>query len=154
MDDIKPLQSSSVEDETVTLVDHYLHRMIFGLHLDNPGIWSEELDGELPIDIHTIMLVAERPDIILKEVREELDVPHSTLTSIIDRLEKRGMLQRVISPRDRRSFGLELTLKGRRLHEEHSRVDRLVASRLLETLDGVERDLFVKLLTKIGERLR
>jgi DNA-binding MarR family transcriptional regulator len=36
----------------------------------------------------------------------------STLTGVIDRLEHRGLLARLINPRDRRSFVLELTPAG------------------------------------------
>ena len=36
----------------------------------------------------------------------------STLTGVIDRLENRGLLARLINPRDRRSFVLELTPAG------------------------------------------
>jgi DNA-binding MarR family transcriptional regulator len=36
----------------------------------------------------------------------------STLTGVIDRLERRGLLMRAMNPRDRRSFVLELTAEG------------------------------------------
>jgi DNA-binding MarR family transcriptional regulator len=36
----------------------------------------------------------------------------STLTGVIDRLERRGLVARVVNPRDRRSFVLELTPAG------------------------------------------
>jgi MarR family transcriptional regulator, organic hydroperoxide resistance regulator len=36
----------------------------------------------------------------------------STLTGVIDRLERRGLLSRALNPRDRRSFVLELTSEG------------------------------------------
>lgn len=37
----------------------------------------------------------------------------STLTGVIDRLEQRGLLRRIVNARDRRSFVLELTAEGR-----------------------------------------
>src|SRR5262245_35824939 len=39
----------------------------------------------------------------------------STLTSIVDRLEKRGLVERTIHPEDRRSFLLTLTREGTKL---------------------------------------
>jgi DNA-binding MarR family transcriptional regulator len=36
----------------------------------------------------------------------------STLTGVIDRLERRGLLARALNPRDRRSFTLQLTPAG------------------------------------------
>jgi DNA-binding MarR family transcriptional regulator len=38
----------------------------------------------------------------------------STLTSVLDRLEKKGLVRRVPAQRDRRTVGLALTPKGRR----------------------------------------
>ena len=37
----------------------------------------------------------------------------STLTSILDRLERRGLIQRISDPRDRRTFVIRLTRRGR-----------------------------------------
>src|SRR5215468_2596921 len=39
----------------------------------------------------------------------------STLTSILDRLERRGLLRRALHPEDRRSFLIVLTPRGRSL---------------------------------------
>src|SRR5262249_1256713 len=39
----------------------------------------------------------------------------STLTSILDRLERRGLLRRALHPADRRSFLIVLTARGRSL---------------------------------------
>jgi DNA-binding MarR family transcriptional regulator len=145
---------TNIKEEHIEVVNDLLHQMLFGLRLDRPGTWSRELDSILPVDLHTLKLVSERPNIILKEIRDELKVPHSTLTSIINRLEKHGVLRRVISSRDRRSYGLELTPKGEQLQEEHDRVDRMIATELLGTLDNEsERETLIKLLSKVGQRL-
>lgn len=49
----------------------------------------------------------------------------STLTSILDRLERRGLVRRVINPLDRRSFLIRLTPQGGKLAR---RVHRRLAS--------------------------
>lgn len=50
----------------------------------------------------------------------------STLTSVLDRLETRGILERRLNPDDRRSFLVELTSAGRELaRRTHQPVDEL-----------------------------
>lgn len=39
----------------------------------------------------------------------------STLTSLLDRLEERGLIRRDVHPEDRRSFVVSLTPRGRKL---------------------------------------
>jgi DNA-binding MarR family transcriptional regulator len=45
----------------------------------------------------------------------------STLTSLLDRLERRGFVRRQTNPRDRRSVMVHLTDEGRRIAEEVQR---------------------------------
>ncbi len=92
--------------------------------------------------------------LILKEIREELGIPQSTLTSAIDRLENRGLVRRMISDRDRRSFVPEVTGAGRRVQKKHDRIDEEVAAKLLGLLDTEEeREAFLQMLTKISKKL-
>jgi DNA-binding MarR family transcriptional regulator len=131
-----------------------LHRLYWELHLDKLGNWSKQLKGMAQLDLHILKLIAEQPNIILKEICEELNIPNSTLTSAINRLEKRGLLQRLISERDRRSFGLELTDEGWGIKREHDRIDQLITDKVLQTLDNQEEvQAFVELLSKICQRL-
>lgn len=51
---------------------------------------------------------------------------HSTMTSMLDRLESQGMIVRKVNPDDRRSFLVSLTRKGRsRASEIQQLVDRI-----------------------------
>lgn len=136
------------------VVTELIHQIRFGLRIDRLGTWSKALDGIRLLDLHILKLAAEQPDIILKEIRQSLAIPHSTLTSAVDRLEKRHLLRRTISQRDRRSYGLELTEKGWRIRKEHGRIDQIVAETVLEALsDDQERETLTRLLAKINERL-
>ena len=136
------------------LLDGSRQDYAFGLRIDRLYDSSEHLKKITPVELHVLKLVCERPDLILKEIREELGIPQSTLTSAIDRLEKRGLVRRVISDRDRRSFVPEVTAAGRRVQKEHDRIDEQVAARLLDLLDTEEeREAFLRMLTKISKKL-
>lgn len=129
-------------------------RLLIALKVDRPSAWSEQFEGLSPIDLHVLAIVETKPDAILKEIRDYLNVPNSTLTGIIDRLEGKGLVERVISDRDRRSFRLKPTAQGRKIRDEQRRVRRDSAVRMLEALDSdAEREAFIAMMTKIGDRI-
>ncbi|WP_052309956.1 MarR family winged helix-turn-helix transcriptional regulator [Methanocella arvoryzae] len=131
-----------------------LVKVMWAMRVDRPSAWSPAFEGLTPLDLHILAFIEARPDVILKELRNYLDVPNSTLTGLIDRLEKKGLIERVISGRDRRSFGLKLTAKGADLRKEQQQVRLASASKMLGALDSdEERRAFVGMLNKIGDRL-
>lgn len=141
-------------DEFVELTTTALHRLTWSLRLDQLGTWSPQLRGMVQIDLHILKMIAERPQALLKEIGNELRLPPSTLTSAINRLEKRGLLERHVHPHDRRSYDLKLTPKGWEIKKEHDQVDRQITTRLLDTLDSEsERQQFVELLEKVTRGL-
>ena len=108
------------------------------------------ISGLTTIEISIISIVSKNPDVILREICTYLDIPKSTLTNAVDRLEKRNYLNRIISKRDKRSYGLELTAEGHLAQKEHIDFEYTVYGRLLNTLDTEEekQELF-KLFRKI-----
>ena len=107
-------------------------------------------NGLTTIEISIISIVSKNPDVILGEIVATLDIPKSTLTNAIDRLEKRNYINRVISKRDRRSYGLELTEEGHLAQKEHLDFEHTVYGRLLNALDtDKEKQELFKLLRKI-----
>ncbi len=147
-------QTNTKYEDLLQTTSDGLHRLFWGLRIDQLGTWSEILKGFAQLDLHVLKLIAERPGIILKEICDELGIPNSTLTSAINRLEKRGLLKRVISQRDRRSFELEMTKKGWEIKAEHDRVDRIITTLVLDALDDDETQHFVALLAKVCQHLR
>ena len=143
-----------VSDEVIQATSTALHRLFWSLRLDQLGTWSTILNNLAQLDLHILKLIAEQPNIILKEICEVLNIPSSTLTSAINRLEKKGLLQRIISKRDRRSYELELTEKGWTVKQEHDRVDRLITNKMLDCFeDEQELTTFVELLGQVCAKL-
>jgi len=115
---------------------------------------SDKLKNMTPVDLTLINEVAKNPDPVVKEIKERLDIPPSTLSSAINRLEERGLIKRLINTKDRRSFRLELTDKGEEIQSEHLRIDRLGACKVLESLDTYKnREEFIRLISMIIERM-
>ena len=118
---------------------------------------EEELKEEFPriynltsMEVSLINMVYGTEDIILKEICAQLDIPKSTLTSAIDRLERMNYINRIISIRDRRSYGLKLTEEGCRVRDEQLAFERKLYGYLLNALDtNEERELLMQLLRKM-----
>lgn len=113
------------------------------------------INGLTTIEISIISIVSQKPDVILREICAFLDIPKSTLTNAVDRLEKRNYINRVISKRDRRSYGLKLTEEGHLAQKEHLDFEKTVYGRILNALDTDEekQELF-KLLRKIVDNFQ
>ena len=94
-----------------------------------------------------------KPDIILKEIVEILGIPGSTLTSAVDRLEKRRLLRRAISQRDRRSFGLELTDEGRIAQQEHRDSEKFCGKKFGAYSSAAERRKLIRPLQILADNL-
>lgn len=107
--------------------------------------------SELSTNEITILdIVSKKPDVILKEIIAYLNLPKSTLTNTINRLEKKGYLIRVINKTDLRSYGLSLTTKGQTAQEQHKAYESVVFQQALLALDTEEeRDTLLNLMNKI-----
>ena len=73
------------------------------------------------------------------------------MTNRLDRLEKRGLLKRILNPDDRRGLNIQLTEEGFRLADEmlESHVD--TEARLLSRLTPQELESLRTLLGKISD---
>lgn len=144
-----------IKKEHIKMLDSLMHLFYKRMNNFNVEIDSTYFQGVTSIEISILGIVGESPDVILKEIGEQLQVPASTLTNAVDRLEKRNLLTRSISKRDRRSFGLILTDEGRKLYQEHEKAEQITWNKILGTLesDG-EVELFLSLVKKIAEGIK
>jgi DNA-binding MarR family transcriptional regulator len=69
------------------------------------------------IQAKVLMQLTPPSAITMRALADRLQYDPSNLTSVIDRLEEAGMVQRRPDPHDRRAKGLVLTEKGRRLRD-------------------------------------
>jgi DNA-binding MarR family transcriptional regulator len=109
----------------------------------------DEIKGIADIDMSVLNIVSSNPDIIVREIAQILNVPNSTLTSSLNRLEDKGFANRTINKRDRRSFGIELTEKGMAIHSMYFEYERVFFEDLLGKINThEERALLLEILKK------
>ncbi len=106
------------------------------------------------IEREIILHMYYNPGISLKEVSSHLDVPGSTLTSALDRLEKKGLMTRVKKEDDKRSFRLIPTEKGQTLLERKEVLHERVFTDVLSVLNAEEQSQFLHLMDNVRGRLK
>lgn len=106
-----------------------------------------------PLEMGVLGVLFEFPGAMLREIAQRLAVPKSTLTSVIDRLERRGYVNRAISKSDRRSFELLLTEDGKDAQRQHVEYEQAAYKKIVGALDTPEEvAMLITLLEKVAER--
>ncbi|MEU6536988.1 MarR family transcriptional regulator [Streptomyces sp. NPDC047000] len=95
------------------------------------------------------MLARAREPLRMRDLSEMTGVAPRTATSIVDSLERDGLVERVRHPHDRRAFLLRLTDDGVRCHREAEEVDRVALAEATGGLDAEDRERFRELLGRI-----
>lgn len=72
------------------------------------------------LEMEILQYTARNPERKLRDVGAYFGIKLSTLTSVIDKIEAQGLVDRCVSPGDRRIVYLQLTDKGQSLYEAYS----------------------------------
>lgn len=141
---------NKMNEEQYKKFDAVMHKIYKRLRQLQGDIDTMFPNGITSSELSVLKIANKYPDAVLKEISQYLDVPGSTLTSIIDRLEKRNLIKRVISKKNRRSYALELTQEGIEISTQHENVEKELWEKVLDALsDDNERDVLINLLDKI-----
>jgi MarR family transcriptional regulator, organic hydroperoxide resistance regulator len=93
-------------------------------------------------------------DLSLSELSERIRAQNSTVTGIIDRMEREGLVVRARSTEDRRVVNIRLTEKGARIAREIAVEPMEVFRSALESLSAGEMRDLLRILTKIAQRVQ
>ncbi len=97
----------------------------------------------------TLMRTGAPHELTPTDLYRELMISSGGLTHRLKRLEARGLIERVKSPDDGRSWTVRLTAAGRRLVLEAYAEDLALEARLLEGLTAEERSELERLLARL-----
>lgn len=102
--------------------------------------------GTTPIQYAALQGIANAPGIDQRSLARSIGVDTSTIASVIDRLEARGLVQRGASPDDRRVRLLTLTTAGGAELAAVVPAMHRAQQRILEPLPKAERAEFMRML--------
>ena len=93
-------------------------------------------------------------DLSLTELSARMKAKNSTLTGIIDRMQRDGLVERARSDEDRRVVLIRLTPRGRDLAAAVPVASMEIFSHALQSLTNEERATLRKLLRKVSDAVR
>jgi len=102
-----------------------------------------------PGQMHAIEIIGHEESLRMKELAERLGVTTGTLTVTVDRLERKGLIERRPHETDRRSFRVVLTEAGAEHFARHHAFHLKLTEELTAPLTGDEMKTFEQLLKKV-----
>lgn len=98
-----------------------------------------------------MMMLYRNPDETVRQadIEEKFSLTNPTVTGIIQNLEKKGLVQRVQNPNDKRSKLLCLTAKAYELRDELDQLGEALESQVTEQLTEKECEQLCELLKKM-----
>lgn len=108
--------------------------------------------GDLGVDqpeAHVLSHLAENDEATVTEIHRTFGHKRSTLTSVLDRLEAKHMIERVVNAADRRSFIIKLTptgkMAGRKVQNWMTKleqdIERTLSGEQIEGMEAVGRSI-------------
>ena len=146
-----PVPTDSVTDREATALDEGIAALLQRFKLE-PGIVAGSPYAGLHANDVGLLVMLRRPEQwSVRRIAQSLQAPISTVSSALDRLEKRNLITRAHVTEDRRIVRIELTPAGYRLAAK-IRSSQIEACRaMLARLGTRDRQSLIRLVTKLAE---
>ncbi len=102
--------------------------------------------------MHTLEIIGAGGELRMKELAERMGVTTGSLTVLVDRLVRAGLVERRPDERDRRSIRVGLTSEGQKHFEEHHKLHLQLSQDIAGALSPEEAERFPEMLRKITDR--
>lgn len=126
-----------------------LHKLIHAFKQKEE--YQAEQTGLSARELFVLEHLPAEPAMRFNEFAAAYHIKPSSLTGIVERLEKKGLLQRDRDTIDRKAVYLRCTAAGRQLVMQHSKDDEIFFAKLLSPLDDTEKQLFVQLVDRMTQ---
>lgn len=146
----KPLPAAAKE-----LSFGLLHDLVgYQLRLAQLALFRDFSDAFAELDVTpglfgALVVIDENPGLKQNELSRAINLDRSTVVAVVDKLERRELVERRTLPTDRRSNALWLTAAGKALLKQLKKRVAAHEKRLVRHLSAAERDTLVDLLQKI-----
>ncbi len=100
-------------------------------------------------EMHTLDAIGPYEALAMKETAERLGITTGTLTVAVDRLVKKGYIERARDTKDRRIVRIRLTRKGKLAYRMHARFHALLVQRIMSPLEQQQKELLADMVAEI-----
>ncbi|MDG6906204.1 MAG: MarR family transcriptional regulator [Nitrososphaerota archaeon] len=145
----------SKQSKTVEVPNNETYNSVISVYKAMRRSMAEELsrEGLTPPQFGLLRVIAKREAIPLNRISQEMLVTPPNITGVVDRLEAKHLVRRVVNKEDRRATIVELTYEGRRLQElVAKRYDKFMKE-ILSEFTRSEQETLRNLLLKLEEKM-
>jgi DNA-binding MarR family transcriptional regulator len=140
----RPNAASS--DPIVDAIVAEIHRIIGSLRCAGTGRMVKA--GISMTHLHILWVIEHHGELPMSRLAELLDVSLSSATGLVDRMEERGLVERVRVPDDRRVVIVRTSAEGARIRAE---IEALKQDRIRSVLARLTADQLMRVLGAIGD---
>jgi len=127
--------------------------LIRRLHQQSTQIFSQRTHAAgydlTSVQYAALDAIANNPHIDQASVSEIIGYDRATIGGVIERLDKKGWVRRVVSEQDRRSRELSLTAKGKKIYLALQTIVHELQKDILQPLSQAEQERFLKLVSQV-----
>nr|WP_326529465.1 MarR family transcriptional regulator [Rhodoferax sp.] len=142
------MQKTETWSEGTRMAGHLIRR----LHQQSMQVFQTQTQAAgfdlTSVQFAALDAIAQQPDIDQASLAATICFDRATIGGVIDRLERKGLVQRVVSAQDRRARLLHLTPEGEQLLAACQPVVKALQADILAPLSPAEREVFLALAQK------
>ncbi|GAB4347864.1 MAG: MarR family transcriptional regulator [Candidatus Abyssubacteria bacterium] len=139
-----------MSEEMVRILNDYLVQMAENLPLFEQFNFNNRTIKDLTLqELHAIGLIGRLGAPTMSELARRGRVTNGAMTSMVNKLVKKGYARRSRNNSDRRVVHVELTERGRRANRHHQKYHEQVNARIMAVLSESEQLQAIKLMRKI-----
>ncbi len=114
-----------------------------------PDKWSSISLDYSKNELLAIVFIYRRENVNMSEVAEYINAPLNTVTGVINRLEKKQIVERKRDLKDKRVVNISLTSKGKELYEKEKKEIIYYVKEIYKTLTEEEKSLIMSIAGKV-----
>jgi DNA-binding MarR family transcriptional regulator len=104
-------------------------------------------------EAHLLLSIGTKGPLTMSEIARTLQLTLSSVTAVVDKLEKKKFVRRARIAEDRRLVQVGLTASGRKFYNLVESAHLTLTGSMLKILDPAEREVFLGLFRKIAQSL-
>jgi MarR family 2-MHQ and catechol resistance regulon transcriptional repressor len=109
-----------------------------------------QTSGLNPTEFAVLELLYHKGDAPMQQIGEKILLASGSITYVVDKLEQKGLLQRVACPKDRRVTYASITDEGKKFIQDIFPAHAEQIHQLMSSLSDAEKDEAIVLLKKLG----